>query len=133
MTPFARVQAHLATIGYKPGWRFEAQDLGERIAIMLEPPAFHDSRRSGDHRVNEIRPTACCGDGVQVRMTRYIDGVVPSLGDSHSYICALEGRVWRLAYDLVRCMELHEAGEWFTVGGERPYDPHALPGGQQCQ
>lgn len=126
MTPFDRVSAQLATIRYKPGWVFRAEDLGERIAIVLEPPPLHDSRRDGEHWMHAMAPTPCCGDGVEIRMTRYL-----TVRPQEALI--LLGMVENLVWDLARCMELHELGEWFTVGGQRPHDPHALPDGRQCE
>lgn len=101
---FVRVARQLDTIRYRPGWRFEAQDLGERIAIVLEPPPLDDSHGGSQP--------------VQIRMTRYISP---------------DDDLVETAWELVRCMEMHEAGEWFVVDGERPHDPHRLPDGQQCE
>lgn len=101
---FDRVAGELALIRYRPGWRFEAQDLGERIAIVLEPPPLPDSHGGSEP--------------VQIRMTRYIEH---------------DGDPFATAWELVRCMEMHEAGEWFVVDGNRPHDPHKLPDGLQCE
>lgn len=105
----------LGRVAYKPGWRFVAQDLGATVAVVLEPPPFPDSRTRDPERPDWVPlPT------VQVRMTRYL----PARAPDEAFVAA--------CWDLVRCMELHEAGEWFLVDGCRPSDPHELPDGRQC-
>ena len=119
MSLFAEAKNAVATIRYKPGWWFDIQDLGEQVAVVVEPPAFADSRGGSEP--------------VKVRMTRYIPAMpVCWEANPKEMARALSIDVHNAAWELVRCMELHEAGEWFTVDGERPHDPHALPGGQQC-
>lgn len=154
MTAFDAVAAQLALIDYKPGWSFEAQDLGNRVALVLQGPLGVDSRcphrdkplmavRSrGWSRVTPVEETGrvlqlapgeelirlrCACEPVQIRMTRYAD----VFGLEHA-AAGIAYWVTNTCWDLIRCMELHEAGEWFVVDGKRPHDPHELPPPQQC-
>lgn len=94
----AQVTVALAGIGYKPGWMFR-YDPELRILIVTYPAAdAYDPRRTFGGRATALLPYS-----------------IPAT--------EIAGWVWRVIMQI----EEHEAGEFFTVDGERPHDPHQQP------
>ncbi len=96
-----RAKAMLASISYKPGWRFEVdeqQSNGYELTIRMSTKA-HDAGGSGD---------------------------LITLGrqDRIPVWCVDTGRFAHEVFRLVHDSELHEAKEWFKVNGVQLYDPH---------
>jgi hypothetical protein len=97
----------LARFSYKPGWRFWLQrrrdDQGYPSPFMwelaIEIADVLDAYGSG--RVSTFQ-----------QRCPVVDEMEP-------------GEFTRWLWHQVLSMEQHEAGEWFVVAGERPYDPHA--------
>lgn len=85
----------------KPGWTFGLDEaLGMRLVIVVEGP---DARREG--------------------------GIIRV---AHSFpvpVATYNRATWRRwVFDCCVKVEMHELGEWFLDGGERPYAPPHGPG-----
>jgi hypothetical protein len=95
-----RLEAMLARVTYKPGWRLEirpspAQGVQKALYVVAEI-------------ANSWRPEE---DGYFGRSAP----IPPSLDKAAFY---------RFVFEEVLEMERHEAREWFRVDGVPPFDPH---------
>jgi hypothetical protein len=86
----------VATITYKPGWAFRLGGPGNRyLCVQATTPDSTQPERA--------------------RTTQHMFEL-PQIDDPRSF--------YRWAFDQLLLAELHEAGEFFTVSGHRPYFPH---------
>lgn len=99
--------AMIAKLQYKPGWRFELEDLdrgqgsaGLTLCIHIREPDTYDPAR----RINVVHYML----------------VPPAAFNEASW------RRWLLEQILL--VERHEACEFFQLDGERPYAPNHAPG-----
>ncbi len=90
------VAALVARLSYKPGWKFKLGGPGGRyLCVFATTPDSNDVTRQ--------------------RTTQHMFEV-PGLADDHA------AALW--IFDCLLLVELHEAGEFFTVAGHRPFYPH---------
>jgi len=101
------LDAMVKTLRYKPGWQFRLADLdrgqgstGLTLVIHITgPDSYHPER--------------------QISVNHYM--LVPP--------AAYDARSWRRwLFDQVLLVEQHEACEFFTLDGEKPYAPSHGPG-----
>jgi len=101
------LDAMVRTLRYKPGWRFSLADLdrgqgstGLTLVIHITgPDSYHPER--------------------QISVNHYM--LIPP--------AAYDARSWRRwLFDQVLLVEQHEACEFFTLDGEKPYAPSHGPG-----
>lgn len=93
--------------GYKHGWTFELRDM---------------SRGQGCSGLTLVIT-------VQVEDSRHEDRLIGVAHYMPVPAAAYDGRAWRRwLFDQVLLVEAHEAMEFFTIGGERPFEPVHKPG-----
>lgn len=87
------------SVRYKPGWKISAEVSPKWNDVVIRIDArVRDSRRKG---------------WVIIRATQW--------ATTSTHGSMILKRIAKAVTDL----EKHEFGEWFKVGKERPYDPHA--------
>lgn len=100
MLTTAQIQEHLASVTYKPGWRFEA----------------YEGQWEGQHLV--ITASVLDAEAeAEVYTLLNVHSMLPPLSDIDALNRWL---LWRLSR-----LEVHEAREFFRVNGEVVFDPHA--------
>jgi hypothetical protein len=99
--PLREIEAHLATMTYKPGWRM----------AVVELPPFS----SRFHLAISFYAEDAYGSGKQVKIGRHYP-LRPPIRSLDQF----EHAVFTAILDL----EKHEAREWFRVGGVMKLDPH---------
>lgn len=99
MTDLERAKFWLSRIGYKPGWTFDVRAVdGElRLSAVMSVTDARDADR-------------------QTTVTGEIELDPRTLEELDGFQAAV--------HQLITHMEMHEVGEWLTVDGTRPFDPH---------
>lgn len=95
----------VAKIKYRPGWR---------ISVI---PGTHEY--SGASMLAIDATVMCAYDNtktIQLHSRRYVSLYLESDGT--------EAAMMRFCFSALRDLELHELGEFFQYGNERPFDPH---------
>jgi hypothetical protein len=91
----------LERVKYKPGWKLWAEPPG----TIYERPQLHYAFEAPD-AYHPDRTVLCQGYAL---MSEYDTA---------------ESLLREFVYRAILFAEEHEAGEWFRVDGDRPYDPH---------
>jgi len=98
--------AEASRTSYRPGWRFSGQAMPDgSVSLLVESPPWPD--------VSD--PAA---PPVRLGVSRLLHPSWPMDRSS----------VRRTVRSMVHELERHEADEWLSWGGERPFDPHGPAG-----
>lgn len=105
----------LAEFSYKPRWRFSLRSMTE----AGRPGHSFESRwlLLVNTWVEDVTQPGVWSAGVFTIPVPWGDDEAPR----DYWLHWLRDQIWQGP-------ERHEVDEWFTVGGERPFDPHAKPG-----
>lgn len=100
------IQAYLSTLKYRD-WKFEILEPREiRILMAISFEAEDADAAFAGQEPRKARPSLTCA--------------LPFYNGDTIDTEQLKNHLWYI----VKAMVLHEAGEWFTIGGERPFHPH---------
>jgi hypothetical protein len=113
---FLTLKSIIAKLGYKPGWEVTARDLRNVISHDFAIHVIVKYHVPDADKPDEIREQkfACLLQGEKMPV-EFVPGKT-------------EKARWRLwLFCLLLYLEGHEAAEFFTLDGEKPYDPHADP------
>lgn len=105
-------QEWIQTVTYKPGWKFHVRQ-GVTGFLRDEPEMLFIEARVPD--VLSENP----------EQDRYRMITVAQWTTLEPWKNTDEAQRRAIVYGQIHLLEIHEVGEWLTIDGEKPWDPHA--------